>query len=142
MTRSEELFKNRTARKQAAQNLYEEALRGAQALEKGNAAAYLETLTSREKVMARMDTLEAKYKALSKDASEGEPDTALAALEGETRAILENVLREDEAASVKGKALLEEYREKLKALRENGRQVKGYTNLYKQMDSIYIDKKR
>ena len=142
MTRAEELFENRTARKQAAQKLYEEALRGAHALEKGNVAAYLETLTSREKVMARMDALEAKYKALSKDASEGEPDTALAALEEETRAILENVLRENEAASVKGKALLEEYREKLKVLRENGRQVKGYTNLYKQTDSIYIDKKR
>ncbi len=142
MTRAEELFKNRTVRKQAAQKLYEEALRGTQELEKGNTAAYLETLMSREKVMAHMDTLEAKYKVLLKDASEDAPDAAIVALEGETRAILANVLREDEAASVKGKAFLEEYREKLKVLRENGRQVKGYTNLYKQTDSIYIDKKR
>ncbi len=140
MTEAEQLFENRTAYKKAAQKLYDEALRGTQELEKGDAGGYLKTLESREKTMARMDALDAKYKTLA--ACKSVPDTMLGTLADETRAILEMVLREDEAAAKKGGALLEEYRERLKALRKSGKQVKGYQNLYKQVDGIYIDKKR
>lgn len=143
MTAAEEgaLYKNRAQRKQAAEGLYEAAQNGAKALDEGDAAAYLSTLEAREKLIERMDALEAAYAAAKAGASES-ARAALEGLEEETRQLLRNVRAADGAAREKAEALMEEYRGKLKSLKKSGKQVTGYTKMYRQSDGIYIDKKR
>lgn len=135
------LYKNRAQRKQAAEELYAEAQKGAKALDESDAAAYLGTLEAREKLIERMDALEAAYAAAKAGVPEGER-AALERLEEETRQVLRNVRAADNAARDKAKGLMEEYREKLKSLKKSGKQVTGYTQMYRQSDGIYIDKKR
>jgi phosphosulfolactate phosphohydrolase-like enzyme len=140
-TEKNELIKNREALKIAAEKLYLEAQNGTAALEENDASAYLSSLEARDAVIAHMDALEKQYAVLKGSVSEGER-TELQKIEIETREILQLVLNTDASARDKAKALMDEYRKKLKELKKSGKQVSGYMKMYANSDGIFIDRKR
>ncbi len=145
MTREENpLYKNRQERKTAVGQMLKEALRGAEALKEEDTESYLNTMEERERLIRRIDALDAKFSELerSNPPADAALKEALSALESETRENLKAVSREDALAREKGEALLKEYRKKLKSLRESGEQVMGYTKMYQQTDAVFLDKKR
>lgn len=136
-----ELVKNRGALKVAAEKLYFEAQAGTAALEENDASAYLSSLEARDAVIAHMDALEKRY-AVLKGSVHGGEQAELQKIESETREILKLVLHTDAAARDKAKALMDEYRKKLKELKKSGKQVSGYMKMYTHSDGIFIDRKR
>jgi len=136
-----ELIKNREALKIAADKLYTEAKNGAAALEENDASAYLSSLEARDTVIAHMDALEKRYAVLKGSVTEGE-QSELQKIEVETREILKLVLSTDAAARDKAKALMDEYRKKLKELKKSGKQISAYMQMYTNSDGIFIDRKR
>ncbi len=140
-TEKSELLKNREALKTAAEKLCGEAQNGAAALEANDASAYLSSIEARDAVIAHMDALEKRYVALTASIIEGER-AELLKIKSETQEILQRVLNTDAAARDKAKALMDEYRKKLKELKKSGKQVSGYTQMYTQSDGIFIDRKR
>ncbi|HWR19969.1 MAG TPA: hypothetical protein VN608_10130 [Clostridia bacterium] len=140
-TEKSELVKNRSALKMAADKLYAEAKSGAVALEENDASAYLSSLEERDTIIAHMDALEKRYEVIKGNVSEDER-VELKKIESETREILHLVLRTDDAARDKAKALMDEYRKKLRELKKSGKQVSGYMQMYTNPDGIFIDRKR
>lgn len=140
-TEKSELVKNRSALKMAADKLYAEAKSGAVALEENDASAYLSSLEERDTIIAHMDALEKRYEVIKGNVSEDER-AELKKIESETREILHLVLRTDDAARDKAKALMDEYRKKLRELKKSGKQVSGYMQMYTNPDGIFIDRKR
>ena len=140
-TERSELVKNRSALKIAAEKLLAEAKSGAAALEENDASAYLSSLEERDTIIEHMDALEKRYEVLKGNVSEDE-QAELKKIESETREILQLVLRTDDAARDKAKALMDEYRKKLKELKKSGKQVSGYMQTYTNPDGIFIDRKR
>ena len=140
-TEKSELVKNRSALKIAADKLLAEAKSGAVALEENDASAYLSSLEERDTIIAHMDALEKRYEVIKGNISEDER-AELKKIESETREILELILRTDDAARDKAKALMDEYRKKLKELKKSGKQVSGYMQMYTNPDGIFIDRKR
>ncbi len=140
-TEKSELVKNPSALKIAADKLLAEAKSGAVALEENDASAYLSSLEERDTIIAHMDALEKRYEVIKGNISEDER-AELKKIESETREILELILRTDDAARDKAKALMDEYRKKLKELKKSGKQVSGYMQMYTNPDGIFIDRKR
>jgi hypothetical protein len=140
-TEKSELVKNRSALKSAAEKLLAEAKSGAVALEENDTSSYLSSLEERDTIIAHMDALEKRYEVLKGNVSEDE-QAELKKIESETREILNLVLRTDDAARDKAKALMDEYRIKLRELKKSGKQVSGYMQMYTNPDGIFIDRKR